>query len=53
MLGFTPGLFWKLCWVAISPALLAVSIHGRIMDKVIAVPLDTLQDSHSPLTHTR
>ncbi|KAL2298419.1 hypothetical protein Nmel_015414 [Mimus melanotis] len=23
MLGFTPGLFWKLCWVAISPALLA------------------------------
>lgn len=25
MLGFTPGLFWKVCWVAISPALLAVS----------------------------
>ncbi|RLV99777.1 hypothetical protein DV515_00009395 [Chloebia gouldiae] len=23
MLGFTPGLFWKLCWIAISPALLA------------------------------
>ncbi|XP_053849817.1 LOW QUALITY PROTEIN: sodium-dependent serotonin transporter-like [Vidua macroura] len=33
MLGFTPGLFWKLCWVAISPALLAVSIHGQITDK--------------------
>lgn len=28
MLGFTPGMFWKLCWVAISPALLAVSIYS-------------------------
>lgn len=29
MLGFTPGLFWKVCWVAISPALLAVSSAFR------------------------
>lgn len=28
MLGFTPGMFWKVCWVAVSPALLAVSIYG-------------------------
>lgn len=28
MLGFAPGLFWKVCWAAISPALLAVSSHG-------------------------
>lgn len=24
MLGKAPGLFWKVCWVAISPAFLAV-----------------------------
>lgn len=61
MLGFTPGLFWKLCWVAISPALLAVSIHGSIMDKAMAVPLDSHSPllpspwamGNSPLTHTR
>uniref|UniRef100_A0A8B9ZXL8 Transporter n=1 Tax=Anas zonorhyncha TaxID=75864 RepID=A0A8B9ZXL8_9AVES len=28
MLGFTSGLFWKVCWAAISPALLAVSTCG-------------------------
>uniref|UniRef100_A0A8C1LB94 Transporter n=1 Tax=Cyprinus carpio TaxID=7962 RepID=A0A8C1LB94_CYPCA len=27
MLGYTPGLFWKVCWVAISPAFLAVSLN--------------------------
>lgn len=31
MLGFTPGLFWKVCWVAISPALLAVSIYAAVI----------------------
>lgn len=31
MLGFTPGLFWKVCWVAISPALLAVSIYTAVI----------------------
>lgn len=25
MLGKAPGIFWKVCWVAISPAFLAVS----------------------------
>lgn len=24
MLGKAPGLFWRVCWVAISPAFLAV-----------------------------
>lgn len=30
MLGKAPGLFWRVCWVAISPAFLAVSneIYG-------------------------
>uniref|UniRef100_A0A674JQA3 Transporter n=1 Tax=Terrapene triunguis TaxID=2587831 RepID=A0A674JQA3_9SAUR len=31
MLGFTPGIFWKVCWVAISPAFLAVSIFPPLM----------------------
>ncbi|XP_005999512.1 solute carrier family 6 member 4b [Latimeria chalumnae] len=26
MLGFSPGIFWKVCWVAISPAFLAFII---------------------------
>lgn len=25
MLGFSPGIYWRVCWVAISPAFLAVS----------------------------
>lgn len=40
MLGFTPGVFWKVCWVAISPALLAVSVYGQ--DKGRAVPCQPL-----------
>uniref|UniRef100_A0A8C8S4Q4 Transporter n=1 Tax=Pelusios castaneus TaxID=367368 RepID=A0A8C8S4Q4_9SAUR len=31
MLGFTPGIFWKVCWVAISPAFLAVSIFPPLI----------------------
>ena len=27
MLGFSPGWFWKICWVAISPLFLLVSCH--------------------------
>ncbi|XP_056360581.1 sodium-dependent serotonin transporter-like [Oenanthe melanoleuca] len=33
MLGFTPGLFWKLCWVAISPALLAFIVISSLLDQ--------------------
>lgn len=25
MLGYTPGIFWRFCWVAISPTFLAVN----------------------------
>lgn len=27
MLGFSPGWFWRICWVAISPLFLLVSYH--------------------------
>ncbi|XP_029817059.1 sodium-dependent serotonin transporter [Manacus vitellinus] len=33
MLGFTPGLFWKLCWVAVSPALLAFIVISSLLDQ--------------------
>uniref|UniRef100_A0AAR2L8H3 Transporter n=1 Tax=Pygocentrus nattereri TaxID=42514 RepID=A0AAR2L8H3_PYGNA len=32
MLGYTPGLFWKVCWVAISPAFLAVSKYDSLLN---------------------
>uniref|UniRef100_A0A8C1HS06 Transporter n=1 Tax=Cyprinus carpio carpio TaxID=630221 RepID=A0A8C1HS06_CYPCA len=31
MLGYTPGLFWRVCWVAISPAFLAVSLNKDVL----------------------
>jgi len=31
MLGYSPGLFWKVCWVAISPAFLAVSLKKDVL----------------------
>eukprot|EP00076_Gallus_gallus_P045903 XP_025011441.1 sodium-dependent serotonin transporter-like [Gallus gallus] len=33
MLGFTPGLFWKVCWVAISPALLAFIVASSLLEQ--------------------
>uniref|UniRef100_A0A8B9FP13 Transporter n=1 Tax=Amazona collaria TaxID=241587 RepID=A0A8B9FP13_9PSIT len=33
MLGFTPGVFWQVCWVAISPALLAFMVISSLLDK--------------------
>ncbi|XP_042661616.1 sodium-dependent serotonin transporter-like isoform X2 [Tyto alba] len=33
MLGFPPGLFWKVCWVAISPALLAFIVISSLLDQ--------------------
>ncbi|KAM6241929.1 sodium-dependent serotonin transporter-like [Spheniscus humboldti] len=33
MLGFTPGMFWKLCWVAISPALLVFIVVSSLLDQ--------------------
>uniref|UniRef100_A0A8C0FGR4 Sodium-dependent serotonin transporter n=1 Tax=Bubo bubo TaxID=30461 RepID=A0A8C0FGR4_BUBBB len=33
MLGFTPGLFWKVCWVAVSPALLAFIVISSLLDQ--------------------
>ncbi|PKU28779.1 sodium-dependent serotonin hypothetical protein [Limosa lapponica baueri] len=33
MLGFTPGMFWKVCWVAISPALLAFIVISSLLDQ--------------------
>ncbi|KAH1180310.1 hypothetical protein KIL84_009146 [Mauremys mutica] len=33
MLGFTPGIFWKVCWVAISPAFLAFIIVSSLLDQ--------------------
>ncbi|XP_065548962.1 sodium-dependent serotonin transporter-like [Lathamus discolor] len=33
MLGFTPGVFWKVCWVAISPALLAFIVISSLLDQ--------------------
>ncbi|XP_048044571.1 solute carrier family 6 member 4b isoform X1 [Megalobrama amblycephala] len=32
MLGYTPGLFWKVCWVAISPAFLAYIIISSLLN---------------------
>ncbi|XP_063050442.1 solute carrier family 6 member 4b [Engraulis encrasicolus] len=32
MLGYTPGLFWKVCWVAISPAFLAYIIGSSLLN---------------------
>uniref|UniRef100_A0A6Q2XVG8 Transporter n=1 Tax=Esox lucius TaxID=8010 RepID=A0A6Q2XVG8_ESOLU len=31
MLGYAPGLFWKVCWVAISPAFLAYIIVSSLL----------------------
>uniref|UniRef100_A0A8C7JD23 Transporter n=1 Tax=Oncorhynchus kisutch TaxID=8019 RepID=A0A8C7JD23_ONCKI len=31
MLGYSPGLFWKVCWVAISPAFLAYIIVSSLL----------------------
>uniref|UniRef100_A0A8D2Q8Y9 Transporter n=1 Tax=Varanus komodoensis TaxID=61221 RepID=A0A8D2Q8Y9_VARKO len=28
MLGFSPGVYWQVCWVAVSPAFLVVSTRG-------------------------
>uniref|UniRef100_A0A8B9TR34 Transporter n=1 Tax=Anas platyrhynchos TaxID=8839 RepID=A0A8B9TR34_ANAPL len=33
MLGFTPGLFWKVCWAAISPALLAFIVISSLLEQ--------------------
>ncbi|XP_021268742.1 sodium-dependent serotonin transporter-like [Numida meleagris] len=33
MLGFTPGLFWKVCWAAISPALLAFIVASSLLEQ--------------------
>ncbi|NXT89913.1 SC6A4 protein, partial [Anhinga rufa] len=33
MLGFTPGMFWKVCWVAVSPALLAFIVVSSLLDQ--------------------
>nr|XP_033811783.1 sodium-dependent serotonin transporter-like [Geotrypetes seraphini] len=33
MLGFAPGMFWKVCWVAISPAFLAFIIISSLLDQ--------------------
>ncbi|XP_009332706.1 PREDICTED: sodium-dependent serotonin transporter-like [Pygoscelis adeliae] len=33
MLGFTPGMFWKVCWVAISPALLGFIVVSSLLDQ--------------------
>ncbi|XP_029427205.1 sodium-dependent serotonin transporter-like [Rhinatrema bivittatum] len=33
MLGFAPGIFWKVCWVAISPAFLAFIIISSLLDQ--------------------
>ncbi|XP_049661300.1 sodium-dependent serotonin transporter-like [Accipiter gentilis] len=33
MLGFTPGMFWKVCWVAVSPALLAFIVISSLLDQ--------------------
>ncbi|XP_075424852.1 sodium-dependent serotonin transporter-like [Ascaphus truei] len=33
MLGFAPGIFWRVCWVAISPAFLAFIIVSSLMDQ--------------------
>ncbi|XP_056384983.1 sodium-dependent serotonin transporter-like isoform X4 [Hyla sarda] len=33
MLGFTPGIYWRVCWVAISPAFLAFIIVSSFMDQ--------------------
>ncbi|XP_032303798.1 sodium-dependent serotonin transporter-like isoform X2 [Coturnix japonica] len=33
MLGFTPGLFWKVCWVAISPTLLAFIVASSLLEQ--------------------
>ncbi|XP_026882980.2 solute carrier family 6 member 4b [Electrophorus electricus] len=32
MLGYTPGIFWKVCWVAISPAFLAYIIISSLLN---------------------
>uniref|UniRef100_A0A8C2FPA3 Transporter n=2 Tax=Cyprinus carpio TaxID=7962 RepID=A0A8C2FPA3_CYPCA len=32
MLGYTPGLFWRVCWVAISPAFLAYIIISSLLN---------------------
>ncbi|XP_063752903.1 solute carrier family 6 member 4b [Eleginops maclovinus] len=44
MLGKAPGLFWKVCWVAISPAFLAYII----VSSVLKVPHLTLFDYTYP-----
>uniref|UniRef100_A0A7M4EZB6 Transporter n=1 Tax=Crocodylus porosus TaxID=8502 RepID=A0A7M4EZB6_CROPO len=33
MLGFAPGMFWQVCWVAISPAFLAFIIVSSLLDQ--------------------
>uniref|UniRef100_A0A8B9VMF4 Transporter n=1 Tax=Anas zonorhyncha TaxID=75864 RepID=A0A8B9VMF4_9AVES len=33
MLGFTSGLFWKVCWAAISPALLAFIVISSLLEQ--------------------
>ncbi|KAI6076226.1 Sodium-dependent serotonin transporter-like protein [Aix galericulata] len=33
MLGFAPGLFWKVCWAAISPALLAFIVVSSLLEQ--------------------
>ncbi|XP_027718119.1 sodium-dependent serotonin transporter-like [Vombatus ursinus] len=40
MLGFSPGLFWKICWVAISPAFLAFLIISSLLDQSPLVLFD-------------
>uniref|UniRef100_G3VR75 Transporter n=1 Tax=Sarcophilus harrisii TaxID=9305 RepID=G3VR75_SARHA len=40
MLGYSPGLFWKICWVAISPAFLAFIIISSLLDQSPLVLFD-------------
>jgi len=36
MMGFKPGLYWRLCWKFVSPAFLLVSIDSYfIMERMI------------------
>lgn len=36
MMGFKPGLYWRLCWKFVSPAFLLVSVSNySIMEKIL------------------
>jgi hypothetical protein len=45
MIGFSPGLYWRVCWRFVAPAFLMVSGRGPRIAQHVAVPRRASRES--------